>query len=248
MFLSESGDPLWETEDFHEFTAAVKSECSEYLDLNRQVLMSKNGLWRGMHPKHPKNVLFSMVPRKDRKPMNLAKVFHDLTNEYFQQRFGFEYRSKSVFCSRSKVTAAQYGPAVLVFPVNGYKLCASDGVYDFYNLMSDPFDDTWGEKFSLMGYVEKLQRASGKSLEDEMKDLIQYLFKIKYGSTGSTSTERFLEILDYLNYFETKKVSEINKTSEVLIKCDKYFGVFTNRDHPKEINDLNLIIEELYDL
>lgn len=255
MFLSESNsnpsDTVWQTEDFHEFTNAVKSECSEYLKNNKEVILDSDGLgglWRGVSFSSEKaSPLFSQVPRNDRKPMSLAKTFHDLANQYFKRKFGFEYRSSGVFCSQVFATAKQYGSPIWLLPTNGYKLCSSKDVFDFYVLLSDPFDDSWGDLNDLTNYV-KNSLGAGENLEDEMKKVIRYLFKVKYGSDDAFSNDRFFEIMDYLKYFETTKLSKMHKQAEVMVKCDKYFGVAILRSHDKGINDLELIKKELYDL
>lgn len=256
MFLSEGKQPAkltWQTEDFHEFTAAVKSECSEYLKQNKASILKSDGLgglWRGSFSKSEHaGPLFSQVPRTDRRPMSLAVTFHNLANNYFKRKFNFKYRSGGVFCSQVFATARQYGPAAFIFPTNGYQLCSSKKVFDFYVLLSDPFDDSWGDVNDLTQYVEdNVDKGGGATLESEMKKLEQYFFELKYNTKDVPDSSQFFEIMDYLKYFETKKLSHMNKNSEVMVKCDKYFGVFPDIHIPNGINDLELIKKELYDL
>jgi hypothetical protein len=256
MFLSEGKQPAkltWQTKDFHEFTAAVKSECSEYLKLNKATILKSDGLgglWRGTSFGSEKaSPLFSQVPRTDRRPMNLAVSFHNLANDYFKRKFNFKYRSSGVFCSQVFATAKQYGSPDFILPTNGYQLCSSKKVYDFYVLVTDPFDDSWGDINDLTHYVEdRVGKGGGATLEAEMKKLEQYFFKLKYNTQDVPDSGQFFEIMDYLKYFETKKLSQMNKSSEVMVKCDKYFGVSILRSSDKGINDLELIKKELYDL
>ena len=63
--------------------------------------MENEFIWRGF-PK-PENInFFSKYPRSDRQPLSTSPKLHAYFDKFFEDVFGFKYRSGAVFASRER--------------------------------------------------------------------------------------------------------------------------------------------------
>ena len=113
----------------------LKEHCSEYFNNNAFPLFRADydieREWR----------MFNTD--KTRKPVNTSKLIHDITNEYFHQKFGKALRTETIFAGDMQAVADKYvdyrsevGATTLVYwliPFNSYELYYSMQTDDYYN-------------------------------------------------------------------------------------------------------------------
>ena len=72
--------------------------------------------------------------RKDRRPRDMRKHFHDVADDWFLAKFGVRYRSQAVFVSSNVDVASAYAATsnhiVRVIPLGPYRYCWSSQFSD----------------------------------------------------------------------------------------------------------------------
>lgn len=187
---------------------SVKTECSEFLEINKAALLQGRYLYRGIADEIP--LYFSGTPRKDRRPLDTNKNLHKALDEYFFKKFGFRYRSNGLFACRTYGIASQYSGTThnvsMIFPTNGYTMCSS-------NEIGDMFKDLKPYRLSQKDFDE-----IGKTSEE----IINYIKRIENGT--ETDFKLFNEMMDSFKYFENKTLEKHRWTPEIMVQCDKFYG------------------------
>lgn len=204
QFLNE--DEMQVSND--EFIKIVQKECSEYLKNSS----FETQLFRGDRQKNA--AFYAERPRKNRHPTDTALAVHEILDQWFFEKFGTKYRSGAVFASPDPAHARRFGKLFYLFPTNGYKLCGSKKVNDLYKIVTS-YPSTFIKTYEAEKYLnlkelhryDDLSRLSTMNMTDEEKKEGQELSK---------------KILDKLNYFESKSLTDFGK-NEVMISTDKYY-------------------------
>jgi len=212
---------------------SVKTECSEFLEINKAALLQGRYLYRGIADEIP--LYFSGTPRKDRRPLDTNKNLHKALDEYFLKKFGFRYRSNGLFSCRTLIDARRYSGSskstAMIFPTNDYTMCSSDDIQDIYK-------DLKPRRF-----IQKHFGEIGKTLDE----MIEYIKRIEHGI--ETDFELMDKIMDTFDYFENKMLVKHYNTSEIMVKCDKFYGyaLIGNGMSPYTIRELFETKEQNYE-
>lgn len=112
-----------------------------------------------------------------RKPTDSSEDAHEIANDYFAEMFRYPYRS-GLMVSGSEEQAREYlhagGNPIIIVPMNGYSLCYSDKVRDFYGDVAYgsevDYNGNWDSKNFAKSIVDKLKEANYKSGPEYTKD------------------------------------------------------------------------------
>lgn len=203
-FLSEASEQ--EITDINKFVELVKSECSEFLKNNISSFKKENYLLRGVYG-YSAGTMLVQEPRSDRKPKDLSDSEHYALNTYFDDEFGFKYRSNGVFCTQNSTQARAYGDLSMIFPVDGYKMLSSNSLIDAFDAINDLSSPVADRYFD------------SPNKKREFKNKMQEL-------TKDSNLNFVYEYLDIYKFFETKNLDDIKRTSEISLQCKKYYSIF----------------------
>lgn len=236
-----------DSEDLDKMIEKIKTECSEFISKTTQ----RDSLYRGMEEED--NFISYHSIRTDRKPRNTPKAVHDVIDSYFEKRFNLKYRSSSVFCSQTLSSVRVYGKPYFVFPVNGYKICASNIVRDLWNIISS----TDHLIFSL-AYIHpfnksvKILNKDDESFYFKIEDKLKYKFNndLTDYTISKKDINRFdklnIEILDHLKYRESKILAEFDEDVELMVAAKGYYAIKANFANSGDTNKAYQIIEKIY--
>lgn len=91
-------------------------------------------LFRGYGNEYSQHdVVFTKPIRTDRTPRDLHLRWHNLFDDFFEQKFGIRFRSASLFTTGYFVAASHYGTPYIVIPAGGFKFCWSPAIEDPVN-------------------------------------------------------------------------------------------------------------------
>lgn len=107
----------------------LKKGCKPFLkDMKRIINNEFHMLYRGFQRREGD---FSYKkPRKDRRPTDSSKLWHDALDHVFYKKWKVKPRSEGVFCKI--VTPTGYGMDYMIFPINKYFCIWSERVSDAY--------------------------------------------------------------------------------------------------------------------
>jgi len=86
------------------------------------------------------NELFDRKPvRKNRKPLDTSKHYHNIIDNWFHDNFGIWARSETIFCTFKVGTAANYGDPYYIIPIGKYTTIASGIITDVFGDIIDGY-------------------------------------------------------------------------------------------------------------
>lgn len=131
----------------------IKRSCAKYLSESGGKLM-----FRGIGKKptgyiHEELFMnnkqldaFQASIRRNRKPLTTNLRMHEITDEWFFDKFGIKYRSNALFTTADTVTAKGYGNIAAIFPIGDFKYVWSPEMEDLYFLFNNIDDvELWTE-------------------------------------------------------------------------------------------------------
>ena len=144
----------------------LKRDCKQIIaDLEKIDFITF--LYRGVDNfyEEPKKI----TPRKDRRPLDSTKEWHDALNKEFYSRFKVKARSEGVFCKI--ITPTGYGLDNIILPIGNYYCLWSETVIDAY--FADPNNNRSDYKNDDMSDAAKKAVSTYKkgSLVDVQKSL-----------------------------------------------------------------------------
>jgi hypothetical protein len=162
------------TPDFETILEILWKKCNPFLkDLlkpgwNGEFLYSGRG--------DRKDVIMIRKVRSDRRPKDMPEYIHEIFDELFYDRFGFNARSNAIFCTGNVKQAKHYGNVYMIFPVGKYKLVYSNNIPDLYTEIDDDAE--------LDKYYWLDQQAG--DIKDEIKEQLRVEWENQYsmGSDG----------------------------------------------------------------
>ena len=214
FILTENDD-----RDLDTFIDTIKRECSEFLRYNKVDINRGGALFRGIDGSDDTgNLMGPIEPRRNRRPMSTPQNRHLLMDDWFKDKFGFRYRSNGLFCFPNWDDANSYSRKVfLIFPANGYELCASNSILDLFTEFNDASEDP--SDHALEWFQDEYYK-DAPSKEEAIELFRQY---------ERENDKGFIKgILENGDYFETKQLDDINKESEVMVQCSEYYAIRTN--------------------
>lgn len=182
--------------------------CGRYLDRLRSVYQATGNrvaFFRGSPIQETEGSLNTFIPRK--KSMNTLQPIHEITNEWFEYKFGIKARTDTLFVTNNKVQAKQYGFVHYVFPIGG-----------FSTIHSDKYDDLFLE-LNNRNFRKRLQ-SKGVAFEDSTNLLKDMVWK-----QPEVTKEIIYEILEDGNYIKGKSSSALQSGNEVMLKTKQFIIV-----------------------
>jgi hypothetical protein len=192
----------------------VRRDCQPYL----QAL--DKPLFRGILTNKSKSLtkiedgFYKGDVRKDRKPKDSSLEFHNLLDQYFEEKSGIKFRSNSLFCSFKRSVTGGYGDAFLIFPIGDFS-------YAWSPIFEDPYDEIYNS------YIEHW------NLPDKPYEYAQRVAKdMKIDAAGNESLPVFKKVLgkfgDQLFNINKNINQAIGKDNEIMLHCNSYYAVDTS--------------------
>jgi hypothetical protein len=143
QFISENSSSVIAPDEaarkiFHDCLPFIKESDFRVDDIG-----VKNALFRGMESEERSRSFFKMMPRADRRPLDMSKDIHAVLDSFLKKHFGFPYRSAGVFAASDSRVAAEYGSVFMIFPIGEFSYVWSDSISDAYFA----FDNSKGATF-----------------------------------------------------------------------------------------------------
>ena len=125
-----------EESDFNDQIRYIEGHCAPYLKEVGGVVQAlfRTPLFRGINYNQPDSNDPINIIKVDqaRAPKDAPIDVHKMMDLWFVKKSNVPFRSSSLFCTGSWVTAGGYGDAVVVIPVGKYQYCWSPVYEDLY--------------------------------------------------------------------------------------------------------------------
>lgn len=207
----------------------------------------KTTLWRGAS-----GVLGAVEweTRRDRRPLNTPRMMHEMADQFFYDKFGYRYRSGSVFATRVKSVAAAYGPVCAVIPLGDYEFCCSELIVDLYDNLIGNYSKSWFKTGPVaeMGLDElnRLLTSNGygpTTFDDLRAAAASRVTAPDYPQTFRAISDDWIDyeadpdaagrllglmkgLLERADYVESKTIKPaVDFAAEIMIKCDRHLLV-----------------------
>lgn len=209
-----------------DFIELVRSNCKNFIAANKSSLEKQTFLFRGVFNESPD--MFIEVPRKDRRPTNTPYELHQLFDEFFEKTFGFKYRSGGVFTTQKQLAAKNYGSGnpYIIFPAGDYNMCSSDEIFDLYDLTETPSVE-----------LEFYYDSKNDNFHDKVYDFEIYLGKL---IDEKADTKLLFDVLNKAKYHESKSYKDFKTSSEIMVKCSKFYAILPFIDDDKQSKSFKL--------
>lgn len=140
--------------NYEEVLSKIKQDCSIYLKNIKKCSHDKM-LISGRKPEF---FFFKDTVRKNRKPKDTSKYWHDYIDRWFYNKYKIKPRSNSLFCTSDPGEADKYGIPFLIFPIGKYKILYNPSVKDLYTeiIQNTEFWDSPNDIKQSKLYREKL--------------------------------------------------------------------------------------------
>lgn len=213
----------------------ILNNCQPYLKLLKHLYQSgmKRPLLRGSA--EPFNVL-TRIPVKERKqPMNMEKVDHEITNQWFKDTFGIAARSHTVFVTTNRGLAKHYGTIHYVFPIGKFSIINSPDYADLFLQLG------WLEKARIYKDIFNVEDEINLETYKDAKTFLEELKNKEY--------EKYEKVITYIlengNYQKNNYKEAFKNGNEIMLKCKAFYII--NADDER-INDFinDFIWDEVY--
>ncbi len=151
--------------DYHAIVDRLRGKCGPFIKANRGNFQNANLLYRGIRGDYKVGDVIELMVRKDRKPLDSSKEFHELMNTALSNHGGVRWRSEALFAISSMNVASSYGNTVVaVFPIGKYSILRSDEVRDMFTELAPP------KRMPVRPYIRQFQALTKWStFPDDMK-------------------------------------------------------------------------------
>ena len=183
-----------------------------------------------------------IVPRIDRRPKDVSKLLHKLSDMYFKTKFGIAYRSNSFFCTGNKSFASDYGSVCLIFPIGDFNFCWSPAVHDFY---SPSLNDVYERHeidciIAVENEFDVRMEYDGSWIDNVTNEYLGYFEgEIMHEIVENELFKKISTYMDKKEYKNTDLSAAILSGNEIMLSCKKAFLV----DMPKE--DMGYFFDDL---
>lgn len=181
----------------------VARDASTYLKkMGTNILNPNAHLFRGNFGRDAKRQWFEHTsPRTDRRPRDMPEPIHDFLDQWFEEHFGFRYRSAGVFVTKNEQQAASYGTAVyFIFPTDPYKILYGSKVDDIWRHVHKAIVQQHGPEYW------KALKTSDAELPEEDKQMIR-------------------DLLSNAKYRQVQSPVAVKHGSEAIIQCNSYYAI-----------------------
>lgn len=227
----------------------IARDCQPFIRANRISLLESEYLYRGVKAATPDQKFIKGDVRTNRNPRDTPKLWHQILDEFFMSKFNWPYRSASLFATTDIVTAIDYGKEYVIFPIGEYKMCYSP-------IISDMTIDLTGG-LSLHATISPAINKLISSIPDNEIQQISKRYSLPYLDTASDLRGAIIDFNHYgvsddnrnfphflveyflpkLGFTETQTYSDA-LSSEIMVHCQSYYGVYYNRRDPSDVNTL----------
>ena len=182
--------------------------CGRYLNRLRAVYQSTGkrvAFYRGSPDKVMEGDIKTFQPRT--KSMNTLQPIHEISNEWFEYKFGIKARTDTLFVTSNKVQAKEYGFIHYIFPVGGFTTIHSDTYDDlFFKINNREFKKILRKKGMDGEYTGNV---IGKVAENDLE----------------LAKEIVYEILEDGDYAKGKSSAALLSGNEVMLKTKQFIVV-----------------------
>lgn len=202
---------LREQEDYREYFDEIEKNCQIFLNDLKKIGDPDSLLYSGRKSSEP---FIYKKTRKDRKPRDIPREFHNWLNKWFEWKFGVKARSQTVFTTPDKDDADSFGDPFIIFPIGKYKLIWSEEVGDLYLTVVD-------DK-SLFEQIMKM----------DFKDI----------KPNKEYSQKLNELIEALNSYKENDLEEAlirggeeDGGGERMLVCDEYYGINIHQGPDQDI-------------
>ena len=185
---------LFENLDFN----VIIENCKPFIKEMKEIFPNKEdfkALYRGyiIHYNNVDDDRYSHIKKiktqTNRNPLTTTNKIHKISNELFQETFGWKARSEGAFATSDEYEAKRYGDVYMFMPIGEYKYIYHVEIPDFIYLLETVVEDLNLEnKFNNGNYSEEdlkrikhLLKPHIKAFsEDELKNAFLYNSEISF--------------------------------------------------------------------
>jgi hypothetical protein len=170
-----------------------------------------------------------VIPKKNRRPLDTPLELHNIWNNAFKKKFGWNVRSEGVFVTGDDFQAGEFGAYVyLVFPIGEFK-------YVWSSKYKDISADTSTDNDEISIYEYFLDRKHKHEMEIKKIWFKENRFKTfnrqefdewKKKREADIHKDIVMRTEDMINSFTDRNFKKAIKSgNEISIKCDAYYMV-----------------------
>jgi len=204
------------------------NKCKPYLTLLKE--LARNGIKRPLlrGSAQPYDTLTKIKVEQRPKPMSMDAEDHQISNEWFKEKFNVAARTNTVFVTTNRGLASKYGSIHYVFPVGKFSIINSNNYTDLFLEMG------WMQKAEI--YKKKFGIPEGYDLES-YKGVKKFLEDVK-AESPSKYKEIVLAILENGDYEKNNFKEAFRNGNEIMLKCNSFYIINGEDERIKDfIND-----------
>lgn len=233
--------------DYLEIIELIKKDCKPYI---KALTRPDNMLYRFLHAGGDR---IKGTVRKNRKPVDTPLHIHKMIDAQFKKVHGFMPRSQGLFTWPTMRNPGDTGNNYLIFPIGNFKTVYHNDIGDLYVTLGELKARDWDIPQKVMdelGLLSLQLAGSGRS------NLLVRDFERDYTSTNRdvlTLTKIIAKVQPlwwkYVEEVMTDRVKEykvlknklpiwIGESREIMVMCDKYYGIAIYKDTIKKTYEL----------
>jgi len=226
----------------------IKDDCSEVLSVYENV---HRYLYRGIDVKTDLILKFNSE-LVNRRPKHTPRVIHDVLNDLFNDKFGWECRN-GIYAGIDE-QADNYGTSYIIFPVDGFKIVYNKHIPDLYITLSNIFFNQYhilnnttlnvpnDLKFKLKSMIDNYDDEHDKEYKlDRLKTIFKNIMpSIKFDTIINMTIYDLLKLMvdSYVTSDLTTYLTRYHE-NEVMINTSSYYAC---KGSIKNFAALNLLI------
>lgn len=178
-----------------EIIKILERDCSKFIKESKHILF--RGFKTSKYKAHEHDII-TVKPRTNRMPKDTDESWHNATDEYFNDKFGWKPRSEGVFATNSYPFASGYGLPWLFFPIDSYQYVWSPKVFDFF-VVTDGYPEV--DINSKEDFYPLMDRLGYKNNDLNSLNRQEIMFKCK--SYYAVNIVYLIEILDRFGHMKS---------------------------------------------
>jgi hypothetical protein len=207
-----------------DIAAVINRDCKPFLDaVNKPV-------YRGLYPAQSRlsreieTGAYIVGVRNDRRSKDSSDWLHDALNGMFTKAVGVPLRSASVFCSTSKIVAADYGIVHAMFPIGEWHYAWSPLVADAFSVFEDGSFSNRAFTKLVEKTIETLDFRYPQADDGEEDGWVEF---------RDLKWEQQVKVMEYIiehhgaeiYKFDEGLAQALSTGNEMMVVCDKYYAL-----------------------
>ena len=198
------------------YTKKIQVECKPFI----KEIKGAAGTLTRHDVKHGLDPAWKKITRKDRRPLDTPKQFHDMIDNWFNKNFGWKSRSSGLFCwgTPFPLLASDW----MVFPAGNFKYIWSPKITDLYGHVEFIFDMAKAKARKHDDLQSEMEPAIKEAWKEMKKEFSKYTNKNL--KKAVVSRKEIMVDCDYSYLVKQELIENVNELLDLRWQSAKFIG------------------------